>query len=371
MGFTPGSSCNDATFGTSAFGITTHDPIPGGGIRGAIAPGGCPGAELNQEFTFTYPACTRNLCAPPPNSLRAWIPLDETSGTTVRDISGKLSGTRTGAVSTTGRVGRALDFDGFDDQVSMANDFAYNFGSGDFSIDAWIKTTDTYGTIVSKRLWNTTDAIWQGYSFLVQNSRLVLQMAQYPQGHFNYTSGSLPVVNDGQWHFVAVTVDRDDPNGGKFYLDGALIYTFDPRNRSGNLVTTVPFVLGQAQGDPGAPAFDGLIDEVELFHRALSEAEILRIYNAGTNGKCKNAAVCGGGQCLAAETCSSCPQDCGACLFCGDGLCSAGEMCNCTVDCGSCNICGDAVCTPNENCSSCPMDCGFCCGDEFCDDPPL
>ena len=50
------------------------------------------------------------------------------------------------------------------------------------------------------------------------------------------------------------------------------------------------------------------------------------------------APSCGDGSCTGSETCSTCPQDCGACQ----------------------PVCGDDLCNGTETCSSCPLDCGAC-----------
>jgi hypothetical protein len=59
----------------------------------------------------------------------------------------------------------------------------------------------------------------------------------------------------------------------------------------------------------------------------------------------KVCSTCGDGRCYGAETCSSCPSDCGACgPTCGNGRCESGESCSsCPGDCGACptNSCQD------------------------------
>jgi len=78
---------------------------------------------------------------------------------------------------------------------------------------------------------------------------------------------------------------------------------------------------------------------------------------------------CGNGSCTGNETCSSCPQDCGACASCGDGTCNGTETCStCASDCGACASCGDGTCNGSETCSTCASDCGACsaCGDGVC-----
>ncbi len=72
---------------------------------------------------------------------------------------------------------------------------------------------------------------------------------------------------------------------------------------------------------------------------------------------------CGSGTCGGAETCTSCPADCGVCPpVCGDGDCKGGETCTgCPADCGVCPpTCGDGDCNGAETCKGCPADCGVC-----------
>ena len=84
--------------------------------------------------------------------------------------------------------------------------------------------------------------------------------------------------------------------------------------------------------------------------------------------------ICGDLECSGAETCESCPEDCGPCVFtCGNGACGFGEDCtNCPADCGPCTTaCGNGFCGPAKNCQNCPQDCGPCgpnCGDGACGD---
>ena len=54
--------------------------------------------------------------------------------------------------------------------------------------------------------------------------------------------------------------------------------------------------------------------------------------------------ICGNGWCTGAETCETCPEDCGPCPFCGDGECNGDETCEtCPEDCGECPACADFV----------------------------
>jgi hypothetical protein len=73
-------------------------------------------------------------------------------------------------------------------------------------------------------------------------------------------------------------------------VDGALSGTFDPTSRSGSLANNQPFLIGQNAYTVNAD-FIGDIDELDLFNRALSTAEIANIYNAGSAGKCQTVTL--------------------------------------------------------------------------------
>ncbi|MHC4891449.1 MAG: LamG domain-containing protein, partial [Planctomycetota bacterium] len=125
----------------------------------------------------------------------------------------------------------------------------------------WVRTTATSGTkvILAKKAVSE-----QGYVMYLWNGQPGFQLAD-GSGHTNYSSARS--VADGNWHHVAVTVDRDDPNGLVFYVDGANVRERDPTGRPGSLTNSGDLWVG---GNPVSPTgrFDGLIDEVELFNRA-------------------------------------------------------------------------------------------------------
>ena len=84
---------------------------------------------------------------------------------------------------------------------------------------------------------------------------------------------------------------------------------------------------------------------------------------------------CGDDTCEPGETCENCPEDCGACPFCGDGevnqpeeecdppgfpsTCSNDQACLPGCTCG--DDCGDGLCSGEEDECNCPQDCpGVC-----------
>jgi hypothetical protein len=236
-------------------------------------------------------------CVEPPPDMVAWWPLDETSGTNADEVVNNNDGTHIGGPAPLAGeyVDNSLCFDGSTQYVEAPDAPELNFGVGDFSVDAWIRTSQTSGVqkIVDKRLEVPNSVV--GYSFFVSSGALAFQLADGNGTNAvcgsadstctNYSSGV--VVADGQWHHVAVTVDRDDTSGGTWYVDGSPVATpFDPTLRTFSLTNTNPLRIASRSSSVSG-LFNGCIDEVELFDRELDASEIAAIFAAGTEGKCK------------------------------------------------------------------------------------
>ncbi|MBI1939423.1 MAG: T9SS type A sorting domain-containing protein [Ignavibacteriales bacterium] len=222
-------------------------------------------------------------CVEPPSGMVAWWSFDYSSKDSPQDFAGYNNfGTKMNApTAVAGKVLGALQFDGVDDYVEVADHSELNFGTGDFSFDAWIKTTASSGIspIVDKR----DPVTGKGYSFFLHNGNLGLQLADASL-ETNYIPAVLAA--DGNWHHIAITVSRTNKNGIIFYLDGVPTPYGDPTLHSGSLNNTNPLRIGREFGF-FASQFKGILDEIELFNRVLTQAEIVSIYNAGSAGKCK------------------------------------------------------------------------------------
>ncbi|MEM7539229.1 MAG: SdrD B-like domain-containing protein, partial [Chloroflexota bacterium] len=242
--------------------------------------------------------CCGEDCINPPADMSAWWPLDEISGSIAADIAGfPDDGTHFNSPTPiVGMVSNALRFNGAN-YVEAASSPELNVGEGDFSIDAWVRTRDANGVkvIVDKR-YEDGVADTQGYSLFLVNGRVGFQMAD---GSGSWACSSNPALSsctnyistasvaDGEWHLIAVTVNRRDQNGGKIYVDGALVHTFNPLIRQNSLDNDRPLRIA-SRSSSRTGLFRGDIDEVELFKRALTEDEVKGIYRAGSAGKCKD-----------------------------------------------------------------------------------
>jgi len=166
-------------------------------------------------------------------------------------------------------------FNGETDYLQIDDYPELNFGTGDFTISAWVKTEIKTGiqVIFDKRV--EVSGPVQGYVLAVYNGSLLLQLADgQGKGWVNYIS---PIfIADNQWHHIAVTIDRDRSNGIGWYLDGTQQSEFsNPTGKSGSLDNSKPLVIGRRSDHPRWPGyFHGGLANIQLFREVLSPQQI-------------------------------------------------------------------------------------------------
>jgi|GEM_PF-591071 len=205
--------------------------------------------------------------------------LDESTGTTAADATfAGHDGTLEGGLSftsdsVTGLMGGALSFDGVNDMIRVANpsDGSLDFGTGTFTLSAWIKTTasSNYGYILAK--YSSGGA----HYYLQRNSGYIT--AQVSDGVTNmYCAAWIgATVYDGNWHHVAVTLDTTSTL--TVYFDG--VATYSVTNTSlGDITNNNPVTIGN-RNTPYSDYFEGTIDDLRIYDYALSSDQIARVAN--------------------------------------------------------------------------------------------
>lgn len=244
-----------------------------------------------------FPSTTGNSvsqnCIAPPPDLISWWPGDGNAN----DISGnEQNGTPSGGVSfAQGKVGQGFLFDGIDGRIEIPDSSVLRFGTGDLTVDAWIKAapgTDFRG-IIGKEL--------QAFPFpsivfrLSDQGLLQFAVTDCGTGECGFGVTRQPVqspfrVDDDVFHHLAGVRHS---SGYELYVDGQLVATrVEPARNSDS---TAPLFIGiQAISTNGSVMFpfQGLVDEVEIFDRALTGAEIQALFAADSAGKCKRVTIC-------------------------------------------------------------------------------
>ena len=225
-------------------------------------------------------ANARADCISPPSGVVGWWPGD---GAANDIIIGGNNGTLQGNVTfAPGMVGQAFSFDG--SSYLDASDSNLPVGNSSATISAWINTNQTgeqYFISWGSRIGcgGTSNEIALG----AYQNHLILESCG---GHVE----SSTIVNDGAWHHVVGVWYGS--NTATLYVDGVQqTDTSTAPLPSIDIISSGHLNIGQLV--QAGINFNGLVDEVQIYNRPLSESEIQTIYNAGSAGVCKPQLVPG------------------------------------------------------------------------------
>lgn len=244
--------------------------------------------------TWDSTASTRQAhgqsCVQPPAGLVSWWPGD-TDASDIQDANDGLL-TNGASAGVTGKVDGAFGFDGQNDFASIAHNANLDVPR---TLALWFKGPAgqvSLATLIDKS-HSGFAAITTGYTLLRFPSGVSLTGAErlsvegevvfaIAMGDTYSHIGTKVDVFDDTFHHLAVT--WNETNTLTMYLDGAV--TEEDVGFSGPVgVNGDPLFFGKAFNFNGRQ-FQGVMDEVQLFSRALSAPEIQAIFNAGSAGKC-------------------------------------------------------------------------------------
>ena len=225
--------------------------------------------------------------APVTGSLIGHWALDETSGASAPDTSGSgFTGTLENMENedwVEGVDSNALLFDGNNERVVIASNASFDIATGgSFSQFNWFKKTSDCGAnsggdnevMVTRWGSNFTDRTWW-FGCDVDTDELEINF----YGSATSISVNGPVIDDGLWHYGGWVYDGS-VGEVRLYLDGELVnrqaYTLDA-----NMNVANPVCIGgyDSTCSDSRFFFDGLIDDVRIYNRALSTTEVNQLYN--------------------------------------------------------------------------------------------
>jgi hypothetical protein len=200
-----------------------------------------------------------------------WWKFDEGSGTIAYDSAGDNDGTVYGATWTTGQIDGALSFDGSGDYVALSN-FTVSTNSG--TIALWFKTSANFsGNYGGMGYLISRDSQYYSYLTVFGNGTVPYGIAGETNTQDDYFATMEGVAPVGAWNHVAVSFDNKT---AKTYLNGELIQTLPVTNSS----LTLDRIGGRT-----LEFFNGEIDDVRIYDRALSAGEIWQLYQDGLNNQ--------------------------------------------------------------------------------------
>ncbi|MDO8948321.1 MAG: LamG-like jellyroll fold domain-containing protein [Desulfocapsaceae bacterium] len=230
-------------------------------------------------FTAPDKIAVYSACIPPPANLVSWWRAEGDANDTMGTNNGTL---HNGTTFTTGKVGQGFSFDDIDDYIVIANGIVPKTAR-DFTLEAWVYLESLDATDGRMILYggstggeyelNVTSAGNYGFGVNLANSgwrKLSFPAALQTWTHIVATrrgGSSIELWINGVKQSEDTIPDED--------LRGVTDGMNNSRIGAYNEYTTLH-----------KSYWHGLIDEVDIFSKALSPEEIAAIYNAGSGGKC-------------------------------------------------------------------------------------
>jgi Concanavalin A-like lectin/glucanases superfamily len=228
-------------------------------------------------------AADASPCASDVGLVGYW-PFEEGAGTTTADLSGNgNAGTLTNSPVWTATPPPtpypnhyALTFDGSESYVTMGNPAVLQI-TDTLSVAAWFQSNASltnYKTVLSKWWSGGSDAAYSIYWGNGAGPNFALS------GSTVLAATSPTIYNDGAWHFIAGTWDGTTSS---LYIDGVLVDAVTPDAAFGALEDVAhPFDVATDDRYPagsGDRFFPGLIDDVRVYNRPLTAAEVGALFN--------------------------------------------------------------------------------------------
>jgi len=210
------------------------------------------------------------------------------TGTGGAAMNGTLVSSGGASIAAGGRFGNALSLNGTGSNTSnnivlIPNKVLNTDASGSWTVGYWIKTTTTGAVVMYQG-----DGAWSsaGQTTFYLNSSNTTSGTR--AGAVRWAGGWLTgtaALNNNAWHFVALV---DNAGTEKIYVDGNLDTVAstmaNPLSSDANQI----WIGGSPDSGDGTAKMNGLIDDVYMFNRALSQAEVQSLF---VNNTITNASV--------------------------------------------------------------------------------
>jgi hypothetical protein len=229
-----------------------------------------------------------DLCVAPPDGLVGWWPGNGNAQDLIAGNDGLLKG---GTLFEPGKVRQAFSFNGIDGSVDIPQTASLNLNK-QVSIEFWMKPAEEntmdnccQGLVGTDYYLIEIGGGWtnniSGVHFAINSNYFYTHTSDKPNKAFK--------VKPGQWTFVVGTYDG---NSLRLYINGREEVQVNHQGDIMPMPSEGFLSIGSEDGRAGCPDcpgtryFKGLIDEVSIYDRALTSAEIQSIYAAGEAGKC-------------------------------------------------------------------------------------
>lgn len=234
-----------------------------------------------------------------PETTTYWLPLDETGGTIAHDALGKPVGVLENfpaAPWTAGKLGNSLEFNGTNSRVTLTG-YKGVTGTAARTVVFWLnanasQNANTRPTMVSWGASNSSDSSVTGRRFDINlNHTAGFKLrAEFNSSGIDFTTPNRNDLRGAGWVHCAIVV----PEGATVsqvaaYIDGvAATGSATAGNTAVNSADTNIVTLGSMADGSANRTLAGKLDDVRIYPRALSAAEIAALASQDSNGNAQS-----------------------------------------------------------------------------------
>lgn len=265
---------------------STVAPTPSTAVTGTFTylvsqtVGGC----TSPQATITVNVTSPNISQTPVSNLIGNYRLNGTATDATGNNPGTLQGSPSAAVNRFNQAGSALTFNGSSQYISTTN--AYT-NPNNFTISVWFRTSTSSGGKIIGFGTSQTGLSGQYDRHIYMNTAGQLYFGVYPNAV--QTINSTASYNDNAWHLATATLSST--SGMALYVDGTLVASNPAVTSAENYTGYWRIGYDNNNGWTSQPSsfyFNGTLDDVLIYHEALSPAQVATLYNspdgAGNNG---------------------------------------------------------------------------------------
>jgi hypothetical protein len=170
---------------------------------------------------------------------------------------------------------QAYLFDGISSSILVLQDSTLEFDTNDFTVIAWIKSNSLeFARVISKG-----ECFNHGWQLGVEDGFIKVSVQSPPEGPEYYISYQ-SLYTDGNWHMIALVRENGNlrlfgdglPDSDYYLFPYTLSNTFEDM--------TIGRCI-ESGGSCDDAFFNGIIDDIRIYSRALSECEIMGLYHEG------------------------------------------------------------------------------------------
>lgn len=236
------------------------------------------GEQCDDGNTADGDCCSSTCQSEAPAGMVSYWRLNDATGTTAADVIGGNTGTLTnGPVWTTGKIGNALSFDGVDDYAR-------------FSDNPDITNAATLSMWIYPRTFGNYNAVVGAWDYSASKRKILMEFVSGQLRFYVSSDGSQMTYRNAG---VAVNLNEWTHISGVYSGEGILDIYVNGVLSNNNLVSTIPSSLYPGVVSFGIGAdnfltssaefFDGSIDEVAMYNRALTAGEAAALYYGSGN----------------------------------------------------------------------------------------